>query len=558
MLTGLVLSASAGWNVQVVAIPSVDRSESTGEQIIFDDHAIPEIPIVDHEIVAVDLEFRKFPGESVGEVLEQQSEVELKLQSESIQGEAENSQENLRADHALTPVLTPVEHPLEDQPEAQSWTNQLSTPQRSLILADAPGGDTVNTNLTEPSELSESPEKLERESTDLPVLLPILLTESSEQTLPDGAGFAQPRLISESPANTSASQTESDELESDELEEEFSNVSYSSQDLENPLIQVQGVYMLQGNDSSARLRVSGSYAITPNVMVGGTVDFTTGDAFSNSPEEGIDLNELYVAVSPTELPNLRFLAGVLDLTSYFDRNSFAKDAATHFFNPVFQSNPALTAAGLGSRPAILMNWSVADPVEVKIAGFSSSRDWGELALDGFVGEVGIRIDNLILRGTYITGRDAGHDDGFREIYNLARGEDQFGLDSDDREQAIGINAEYFIPDINLGLFARYGWYENLDLDRNSTTFSVGLNLLDLFMAEDRLGLAYGQQLSNSELRRDQDDAYPDVWELFYDFRITPHLRAGVTVQTFNQFSETIGGFRIRADFDSSDFGRLFQ
>ncbi len=340
--------------------------------------------------------------------------------------------------------------------------------------------------------------------------------------------------------------------------DDFSDVSYSSQDLENPLVQVQGVYTLQGNESSARGRVSASYAITPNVMVGGTIDVTTGNAFSDSPEEGIDLNELYLAVSPTELPNLRFVVGMLDLTSYFDRNSFAKDAATHFLNPVFQSNPALTAAGLGSRPAVLMNWSVADPVEVKIAGFSSDRDLGDFSLDGFAGEVGVRLGNLILRGTYITSRDAGQNSGFREIFQIERDEDDFGLDSDDREQAIGVNAEYFIPEIDLGLFARYGWYENLDLDRSSSTFSVGFNLLDLFMEEDRLGLAYGQQLSNSDLRRDEGDDYPDVWELFYDFQITPNLRAGVTVQSINQLSETIGGFRIRADFDSGDFRRLFR
>lgn len=339
--------------------------------------------------------------------------------------------------------------------------------------------------------------------------------------------------------------------------ETLSTVSRSSQDLGNPLVQVQGVYTLQGDESSARGRVSASYAITPNVLVGGTVDVTTGNAFSDSPEEGIDLNELYVAVSPTELPNLRFVVGMLDLTSYFDRNSFAKDAATQFLNPVFQSNPALAAAGLGSRPAILLNWTVADPVEIKVAGFSSSRNLDDFALDGFAGEIGLRFDNFILRGTYITNRDAGQDDGFREIFGLARGSD-FGIDSNDRESAYGINAEYFIPEINLGLFARYGWYENLEIDRGGSTFSLGFNLLDLFMPDDRLGLAYGRELSNDSLRQDRDDNYPDVWELFYDFRITPNLRAGVTLQSREQFSETIGGFRIRADFDSSDFGRLFR
>lgn len=348
-----------------------------------------------------------------------------------------------------------------------------------------------------------------------------------------------------------------DDISDDANDDLSSPISRSSRDLGEPLVQVQGVYTLQGEESSGRFRVSGSYAISPNVLVGATVDVTGGDAFSDSPEEGIDLNELYVAVSPTELPNLRFAVGMLDLTSYFDRNSFAKDAATQFLNPVFQSNPALAAAGLGSRPAILMNWTVADPLEIKVAGFSSDRDLDDFALDGFVGEVALRLDNFILRGTYITDRDAGQNDGFREIFGLQRDSD-FGLDSDDREVAYGINAEYFIPDIKLGLFARYGWYENLDLDRGGSTFSLGFNLLDLFMPYDRLGLAYGRELSNDDLRVDRDDDYPDVWELFYDFRITPNLRAGVTLQSTNQFSETIGGFRIRADFDSSDFGRLFR
>lgn len=387
----------------------------------------------------------------------------------------------------------------------------------------------------------------------------------SFSVVPVASAIQAPTLVTQSSAESSQSSSAEtppsepmlSQTSTVESPEPLSEVSRSSQDLGNPLVQVQGVYTLQGDESSVRGRVSASYAITPNLMVGGTVDLTSGNAFSDSPEEGIDLNELYVAVSPTELPNLRFVAGMLDLTSYFDRNSFAKDAATHFLNPVFQSNPALAAAGLGSRPAILLNWSVADPVEIKVAGFSSSRDLGELALDGFAGEIGLRFDNLIVRGTYITGRDAGQDDGFREIFGLQRGS-EFGLDSDDREAAYGINAEYFIPEINLGLFARYGWYENLDLDQGGSTFSLGFNLLDLFMPDDRLGLAYGRELSNDDLRQDQDDDYPDVWEFFYDFRITPNLRAGVTLQSREQFSETIGGFRIRADFDSSDFGRLFR
>ncbi|NJN86892.1 MAG: porin [Leptolyngbyaceae cyanobacterium SL_7_1] len=326
--------------------------------------------------------------------------------------------------------------------------------------------------------------------------------------------------------------------------------STSASDLiQTPLVTVQGGYLLQGSDSSARARITGTYAFSSNVLVGATVDLTTGDAFSDSRQEGLNLNELYVAISPEGVPGLRFTLGLLDLTSYFDRNSFAKDSLTHFFNPVFQTNPALAATGIASRPSVLVTWNATDNLEIKAAGFSSSRDLGELDLNGFAGEVGLRFGNFILRGTYVTNEDAGQEDGFREIFGISRGDDDFGLLTGDREDAFGLNAELFIPELNLGLFGRYGRYENRELDRGGDTFSFGMNLLDLFLPNDRLGLGYGRQLSNNDLRQDDGDEVPDVLELFYDVRLTPNLRMGVTLQERNGFSETILGFRVRADFD---------
>jgi hypothetical protein len=322
-----------------------------------------------------------------------------------------------------------------------------------------------------------------------------------------------------------------------------------------PFVQLQGAVVVQGDEFSARARATASYAITPNVLVGGTLDLVTGDAFADSPESGLNLNELYIAVSPSEIPTLRFAIGLLDYTSYFDRNSFAKDGVTHFFNPVFQTNPALTAAGLSSRPGVLVNWSVTDNLELRAAGFSSRRDLGDFALDGFAAEAAVRVQNLILRGTFVTAEDAGDDSGFREIFQFDRGDGNFGLRSGDREQAYGINAEYFVPSIRLGLFARYGWYDNLDLGRGGETYSFGFNLLDLFLPDDRLGLAYGRNLSDEGLRQRRDDELPDVLELFYDARLLPNLRAGFTAQARNSFSETILGFRVRADFSLSDLGR---
>ncbi|WNZ22804.1 porin [Leptolyngbya sp. NK1-12] len=313
-----------------------------------------------------------------------------------------------------------------------------------------------------------------------------------------------------------------------------------------PSLQLQGVYLFQGDEDSARLRVTGVYPILPELQVGGSLDFTEGEIFSESGDDGLEVNELYLAASVPNYPNLRLIVGQIDLTSYFDRNSFAKDSAQQFFNPVFATNPALSAAGLGSRQGAVVNWTIIDEVEAKAAVFSSDRSISDFELNAFAGEIGARLGNLIVRGTYVTAEDAGANTGFEEIFQLQRRNGEFGPRDGDREDAYGLNAEFFIPEINLGLFARYGWYENRDLDRGGTTYSFGINLLDLFMEDDRLGLGYGRLLSNNDLR---DGDNPDVFEAFYDFRILPWLRLGVTFQGLDEFSETIAGFRIRTDFD---------
>lgn len=326
-----------------------------------------------------------------------------------------------------------------------------------------------------------------------------------------------------------------------------------------PEFSLQAAALLQGGDLSARVRGGVIYTLSPSVFAGATVDLTGGNAFTDSAGTGISLNELYVTASPANLPELRFTLGLMDLTSYFDRNSFAKDAVTHFFNPVFQTNPALSAVNLSSRPGALVNWTPIDPVSLTAAAFSSSRSLGSLALDSFAGEVGVRFGNAILRGTYVTGRDAGYGSGFQEVFATPQpGGTGFGPQPGDREEAFGLNAEYFIPEIKLGLFGRYGWYNNLDLATGGSTYSLGANALDLFFPDDRLGLAYGRQLSNASAQQASGRPVPDVLELFYDLRLSPNLRAGVSVQERNAFTETYLGLRLRYDLADRDLRRIFE
>ncbi|MEO0405957.1 MAG: hypothetical protein AAF289_01270 [Cyanobacteria bacterium P01_A01_bin.135] len=315
--------------------------------------------------------------------------------------------------------------------------------------------------------------------------------------------------------------------------------------LTGPIMNFQSAFLYQEDDLSARGRLSGVYPITSYLVVGGAIDLTEGTAFVDSELEGLNINELYFTVAPPSLPNLRFTVGQVDLTSYFDRNSFAKDAVTHFFNPVFQTNPALATSGLGSRQGIVANWAVNDDVRLALASFSSDRSISDFELDGYAGEVSVRLGNGIIRGTYVNGRDAGANDGPSDIFNFERLDGLVGIDEGDREEAFGLNAEYFVPEANLGLFARYGYYNNRDADFDASTVSAGINLLDIFKDRDRLGLAFGQNLSGDEGEFDNSNAL----EVFYDMPLQENLRAAITLQQRDDFSETVVGFRIRGDFN---------
>ncbi len=329
-----------------------------------------------------------------------------------------------------------------------------------------------------------------------------------------------------------------------------------SSSLREPSLQFQGVYITQGGDTSARARVTGVYPLSPQALIGATLDLTSqGTNLDDSRNEGLNINELYLATSLAGVPNLRFVIGQIDLTSYFDRNSFAKDGASQFFNPVFQTNPALAATGISSRTGLLADWSVTDNIEAKAAVFSSADKIGDFSLDGFAGEIGVRYGNAIIRGTYASDRDAGVGDSFLESYSIARGNNQFGPDKNDREEAYGVNAEVFIPNLKLGLFGRYGRYENRTLGEGANTYVLGASFLDLFTPDDRLGIAYGRALSNDRLRRENR---PDVLEMFYDFKFLDNLRLGFSVQARDDFSETVFGVRVKSEFDVTPGGRITQ
>lgn len=302
------------------------------------------------------------------------------------------------------------------------------------------------------------------------------------------------------------------------------------EDLNQPItetsLSLQGLYVRQASQSSARARLSGNTFLTPNLLVGGALDVVTGPDLTN--RDGVQLTELYVATAVPGVPGLRFRLGQLDITSYFDRNSFAKDVGRDFFNSTFHTNPALIAAAnaTASSPGGLVQWSLNDNLMLSASAFSSAADLSDFALDGFAGEVGLRTGNLILRGTFLTGQDTDFQG------------------TGDRLASYGLNAEWFLPQANIGLFGRYGRL-NSSSGSVGDNYSIGLNAFDVFMEEDRIGVAYGRNLPTASV----NGLTPDVLEVFYDFEALPNVRVGFTFQQRNQLQESFAGFRIRGDLD---------
>ncbi|NJO42149.1 MAG: porin [Cyanobacteria bacterium RU_5_0] len=404
-------------------------------------------------------------------------------------------------------------------------------------------------NFAENASLSPSVSQAPTQSLPVPNLsqtitpgtLPPAPNQSIPSIVPEPVPGDQPNLI---PSTTTPPETPDDR-----------DSVFPSTALTPTTIAIQATYIYVADESSARGRLALAYPLTPNVLFGATLDISDGELLNTNGIEGVSINELYLTASIADLPNLRVVIGQMDLTSYFDRNSFAKDAASQFFNPVFQTNPALSAASLGSRPGFLVNWTITDNIEARGVVFSSDRSISDFELTGFAGEIGLRIgENAILRATYVTAEDGGSEDGFEEIFSIDRGNGEFGVLDGDREDAYGVNFEVFIPELSMGIFGRYGHYENQEIGESGDTYSGGVSFLSLFIPNDRLGLAYGRDLSNETIRRDEDERVPDVLEFFYDFPVVTGLRLGFTIQQLEEFSETVAGVRVRADFDASPRG----
>ncbi|MEM9264377.1 MAG: hypothetical protein AAGA46_02520 [Cyanobacteria bacterium P01_F01_bin.13] len=438
--------------------------------------------------------------------------------------EANESEEITVVTSVSEEAVEPTSNTDSDTEETEETTEQADANNQSIFAAaDIDSITELLDELAEPRLLAQDTASQLADPSD-----PFFFDENSGETTPEDGVLAP--LSGTEPDSNGTSEGDLTELDEGPLTP--------------PSLKLQTAAIQEGDEFSARARVYGHYFLESNVAIVGAVDLSTGDAFSDTDSTGFNVSELYVVASPPNLPSLRGAVGLIELTSFFDRNSFAKDSLTHFLNPVFQTNPALAATQLESQPAALLHWRPIDEVILKAAAFSSGG-FDDLNFNAVAGELGVNLGNLIVRGTYVSATDDGDRDGIPESFQINRN-GIFGPQEGDREVSYGINAEWFIPELNAGLFGRYGYHRNADLDISGDTYSFGVNFLDLFIEDDRFGVGYGRQLSDDDRRQGER---PDVLETFYDIRLAPNARAAVSLQFRDEFSETVLGFRIRADWD---------
>ena len=112
--------------------------------------------------------------------------------------------------------------------------------------------------------------------------------------------------------------------------------------LENRLeTRFQGVVLQEGEDTSARLRATLLYPLSDQWLTGAEVDLAGGEAFGQADRLSLQVNELYAAFAPASIPELRIVVGLIDLTSYFNRNSFVKIEPATFLMRFFRPIPSL-------------------------------------------------------------------------------------------------------------------------------------------------------------------------------------------------------------------------
>lgn len=148
---------------------------------------------------------------------------------------------------------------------------------------------------------------------------------------------------------------------------------------------------------------------------------------------------------------------------------------------------------------------------------------------------------MLARLTFVTGRDTGVST-FRENDRLLR-----PIRPGDRVTAFGLNGEAFFPEIRLGAFFRYGYYRSEVTQVDADHFSLGVNLLDIFRPDDRLGVGYARALSNANFLL-PGERTPDVLEVFYDLKVRDRIRVGFSAQAQDGFSRGVFGVRAKLDF----------
>jgi hypothetical protein len=228
---------------------------------------------------------------------------------------------------------------------------------------------------------------------------------------------------------------------------------------------------------------------------------------------------------------LRFVAGKIDLTNYFDMNTVANDETTQFLTGAFVNNPVLSPPPNG--PGI-------------VGLFDTKKGYS----------FGLGLQNPRNSGTAVTDKPytIGEVDYYTPKFLFGQGGNYrlWGrYNADNRSRALGLSFDQQLTQRLTG-FARYGVTGNTAKDEPRWAWSLGLGLSSPFSSRkyDRTALAFSQIKTHGGTKE-------DVGEAYYNFFLTDHMSLSLNSQVLlhatspspreNDFLTTFG-LRVQMDF----------
>lgn len=305
----------------------------------------------------------------------------------------------------------------------------------------------------------------------------------------------------------------------------------------------QGVNRIKGADTRGAAAISADLAIESPVGENGravvVLDFQKGAGLRNLPallispngnptgtnadiesfdSDTVHLTQVYYEHSFG--PGLVVSAGQLDITGYFDTNSFANNERTQFLANTFVNNPAVEFGGTDNfySPGVRVTWWPVENVDISVGAFEGNGDY----VDAFDNPFYMAELNFALK-------PAGREGNYRVYYWNRQGRSDSELantaDPDNtglikaENKGFGVSIDQMVTE-NLGVWLRAG-EQSKKVAQFNAHLSLGVNISGAAFGrpDDSIGLGVGSSRMSKvyrDYKKSQDPAFDDSIETYME------------------------------------------